>query len=97
MPLLQNQIEEKLRRENLEEWEQLWRASQGGTANWQLMAAALPFPESSELSVLDLCCGPGDIGRFISQRLGKHECRCGPPSFLLSLCAALNRRAGIST
>lgn len=62
------------------------------------MAAALPFPESSELSVLDLCCGPGNIGRFISQRFGKarvHGVDRDP--FLLSLCAALNRRAGIST
>ena len=31
--LAQNQIKEKLKGENLEEWQQLWRASQGGTAN----------------------------------------------------------------
>jgi hypothetical protein len=42
--LSQNQIEEKLQGENLEEWEQLWRASQGGTANWEPIAASLPFP-----------------------------------------------------
>ena len=96
--LSQIQIEEKLQGENLEEWEQLWRASQGGTANWELIAAALPFPESSELSVLDLCCGPGDIGRVISQRFGKARVHCvDRDPFLLSLCAALNRTAGIST
>jgi trans-aconitate methyltransferase len=98
MPLMQNQIEEKLRRENLEEWEQLWRASQGGTANWELIDAALPFPESSELSVPDLCCGPGDIGRFICQSFGKARVHCvDRDPFLLSVCAALNRRAGILT
>jgi SAM-dependent methyltransferase len=98
LQLSQNQIEEKLRGENLEEWEQLWRASQGGTATWELIAAALPFPESKELGVLDLCCGPGDIGRFISQRFGKARVDCvDRDPFLLSLCTALNRRAGIST
>jgi ubiquinone/menaquinone biosynthesis C-methylase UbiE len=74
--LSQNQIEEKLKGQNLEEWQQLWRASQGGAANWELMAAALPFSESKELSVLDLCCGPGDIGRYISQRFGKARVQC---------------------
>ncbi len=96
--LSQNQIEEKVRRENLDEWEQLWRASQGGTANWKLIASALPFPENSELRVLDLCCGPGDIGRYIRQRFAKARVHCvDRDPFLLSLCAALNRRAGIST
>ena len=48
--------------------------------------------------MLDLCCGQGDIGRYISQRFGKSRVHCvDRDPFLLSLCAALNRRAGIST
>jgi SAM-dependent methyltransferase len=96
--LAQNQIEEKLQGENLEEWHQLWRASQGGTATWELIAAALPFSESEELGVLDLCCGPGDIGRYIRQRFRKARVHCvDRDPFLLSLCTALNRRDEIST
>ena len=98
LPLSQNQIDEKLRGENLTEWDQLWRASQGGTSNWELITAALPFDESKELSVLDLCCGPGDLGRYISKRFQKARVNCvDRDPFLLSLCAALNRKSGIMT
>jgi SAM-dependent methyltransferase len=94
----QAQIEEKLRGENLDEWLELWWATQGGTSNWKLIAAALPFPESKELSVLDLCCGPGDIGRYVTKRFRKAQVHCiDRDPFLLSLCAALNRRAGVVT
>jgi SAM-dependent methyltransferase len=46
--------------------------------------------------VLDLCCGPGDVGRVIRSRfsIARIDCVDRDP-FLLSLCAALNTRVGI--
>ena len=50
-----------------------------------------------QLSVLDLCCGPGDIGRFMHHRFAKARVdRVDRDQFFLSLCKALNRRAGVA-
>ncbi|HKN01544.1 MAG TPA: class I SAM-dependent methyltransferase [Candidatus Binataceae bacterium] len=98
--LTQSQIDEKLRNEDLDEWLELWWASQGGekrNRGLELMATALPFGRDEELLVLDMCCGPGDIGRFIRNRFPKARIDCvDRDPFLLSLCGALNRRAGIT-
>ncbi len=98
--LTQPQIDEKLRNENLDEWLELWLASQGGekrNRGLELMAAALPFGRDAELPVLDMCCGPGDVGRFIHNRFPKARVDCvDRDPFMLSLCGALNRRAGIA-
>jgi SAM-dependent methyltransferase len=100
VPLSQNQIDQKLRNENLGEWQELWWASQGGeTRNrrLELIAAALPFSKNDGLSVLDMCSGPGDLARFIRLRFPKARVDCvDRDPFLLSLCLALNRRRGIS-
>jgi trans-aconitate methyltransferase len=98
-PLSQREIDEKLRHENLDEWQKLWWASQGNElafADWSLMAAAVPFPEDETLSVMDLCCGPGDFGRFIHRRFKKARVDLvDRDPFFLSLSAALNQRAGL--
>jgi trans-aconitate methyltransferase len=46
--------------------------------------------------VLDLCCGPGAVGRVIRSRfpIARIDCVDRDP-FLLSLYAALNTRVGI--
>jgi trans-aconitate methyltransferase len=35
------------------------------------MTAILPFPIAEKLSVLDLSCGPGEVGRVIRSRFPK--------------------------
>ena len=98
-PLSRSEIEEKLRHENLDEWQKLWWASQGDDlafADWTLMAAAVPFPETQALSVLDLCCGPGDAGRFMHRRFHQATVdRLDRDSFFLALPGALNRRSRV--
>jgi hypothetical protein len=66
-PLTETQIAKKLSSENLDELLQLWRTEQGiaKRRDLELMAAALPFPTDANLRVLDMCCGPGDVGRGI--------------------------------
>ena len=98
-PLSQTQIEDKLRTENLDEWLELWWISQGGEPRHRrlrLIAEVLPFERDSEIAVLDMCCGPGDLGRFVRTRFSKVRIDCvDRDPFLLALCAALNRRQGI--
>jgi SAM-dependent methyltransferase len=99
MPVTENQIEEKLRSENLDEWLNLWWVSQGGeprNRRLKLIAEMVPFAQDRDLSVLDMCCGPGDLGRFVRARFPKARIDCvDRDPFLLALCSALNRHAGI--
>jgi trans-aconitate methyltransferase len=95
-PLSQSQIEDKLLTENLDEWLEMWWLSQGGEPRHRrlrLIAEMLPFARDRELAVLDMCCGPGDLGRFVRQRFSKARIDCvDRDPFLLALCAALNQR-----
>jgi len=52
---------------HIDELLKLWWAEQGpGKPNdLELIARAIPFPRDSAIRVLDLCCGPGDVGRAI--------------------------------
>jgi len=94
-------IEAALRTEDLEEWLRLWCSSQGGTPRnrrFELMSAVLPFDPSQEIRVLDMCCGPGDLGRFIQRSFSRARIDCvDRDRFLLALCVELNRRRGITT
>jgi SAM-dependent methyltransferase len=97
-PLTRTQIADRLRNENLDEWLAMWWATQGiaKRKSLELMAAILPFPTAEKLRVLDLCCGPGDVGRAIRSRFPEACVDCVDRDlFLLSLCAALNKRLGI--
>jgi hypothetical protein len=71
MALKQSEIEKKLSNEHLDELLELWQTEQGAAKrrDLELMAAALPFLVDARLRVLDLCCGPGDVGRFITGSL----------------------------
>src|SRR5213083_2964063 len=73
-PLTETQIAEKLSSENLDELLQLWRTEQGVAKrrDLELMAAALPFQTDANLRVLDMCCGPGDVGRAYGVAIGTH-------------------------
>ena len=77
-PLTQTEIAGRLRNENLDEWLELLWATQGTAKRkaLELMAAILPFPIEEELFVLDLCCGPGDVGRVIRSRFSIARIDC---------------------
>jgi SAM-dependent methyltransferase len=98
-PLSLDQIQRKLSNDNLDELLQLWWAEQGGAKkrDLELIATALPFSPQQRLRVLDLCCGPGDVGRAILSRFPKSRIDCVDRDvFLISICIGVNRREGIS-
>ena len=93
-----SEIANKLRGEDLDEWLRLWRAEQGPAkpASIELMAAVIPYLDSKRLKVLDLCCGPGDVGRAIHTRFRNSRVDCVDRDlFLTSLCSSVNRREGV--
>ena len=97
-PLTEAQIAKKLSSENLDELLQLWWTEQGVAKrrDVELMAAALPFPMDANLRVLDMCCGPGDVGRSIWGRYRNSRIDCVDRDvFLISICDGINRREGI--
>lgn len=98
-PLTQSQIAEKLTNKDLDELLQLWWTEQGAAKrrDLELMAAAVPFSTDARLRVLDLCCGPGDVGRSIHVRYPNSQIDCVDRDvFLISICIGLNQRAGVS-
>ena len=99
MSLTQSQIEKKLSDENLDELLDLWRTEQGveKRRDLDLMAAAVPFSKDATLRVLDLCCGPGDVGRAVRARYPKSQIDwLDRDVFLISICIGTNRREGVS-
>ena len=95
----QAEIEDKLRREDLNIWLELWRAEQGPAkpGALKLIAATIPFPTGPGLRVLDVCCGTGDAGRAIHSRFRRAQVDFVDRNlFFVSLCGAVNRRDGIS-
>jgi SAM-dependent methyltransferase len=98
MPLTQGEIEDKLSNEHVDELLGLWRTEQGAEKrrDLDLMTAALPFPTDAPLRVLDLCCGPGDVGRAFRVRYPKSRLDfLDRDLFLISICRAANRREGV--
>jgi SAM-dependent methyltransferase len=98
MLLTQSQIEKKLRNEDLDELLHLWWTEQGAEKlrDLDLIASAIPFPKDATLRVLDLCCGPGDVGRAIRARYPKSRIDCVDRDvFLISICIRMNRREGV--
>ena len=65
-PISQTEIETRISG-HLDELLELWWAEQGVSKprDLQLIASALPFARDRAVRVLDLCCGPGDVGRAI--------------------------------
>jgi trans-aconitate 2-methyltransferase len=80
---------------HLDELLQLWWTEQGASKprDLQLIAAALAFPREQALRVLDLCCGPGDVGRAIWRQYPNAQIDgVDRDPFLSSICAAVNGR-----
>jgi len=97
-PLTTSQILEQLSTGNLDELLHLWWTEQGVAKrrDLELMAAALPFSTDEALRVLDMCCGPGDVGRFVRARYTNSRIDCVDRDvFLLSICIGVNKREGV--
>jgi SAM-dependent methyltransferase len=83
---------------HLDELLELWWVEQGVSkpCDLQLIASALPFPRHQMLRVLDLCCGPGDVGRAIRHEYPNAQIdSVDRDPFLTSICTCVNRRDGV--
>jgi SAM-dependent methyltransferase len=93
-PISQNEIDARIH-DHIDELLELWWAEQGASKarDLQLIALAIPFPRSQAIRALDLCCGPGDVGRAIRQTYPKaHIDFIDRDPFLTSICRAINQR-----
>ncbi|MGH8279255.1 MAG: class I SAM-dependent methyltransferase [Gammaproteobacteria bacterium] len=84
---------------HLDELLKLWWAEQGASKphDLHLIASALPLPCGEAVRVLDLCCGPGDVGRAIRRQYPNAQIDCvDRDPFLASICAGVNRRDQVS-
>ena len=93
-PISQAEIDARIHG-HIDELLELWWAEQGAskTRDLELIASAIPFPRSQAIRALDLCCGPGDVGRAIRQVYPKAQIDCiDRDLFLTSICRAVNQR-----
>jgi len=80
---------------HIDELLELWWAEQGTAKpkDLELVASAIPFPRGEPIRALDLCCGPGDVGRALRQVYPKaHIDGIDRDPFLTSICRAVNQR-----
>jgi len=93
-PITQAEIDVRVH-PHIDELLELWWAEQGvsKTNDLRLIASAIPFPRSQAIRALDLCCGPGDVGRAIRHVYPNAEIDCiDRDPFLTSICRAVNQR-----
>jgi SAM-dependent methyltransferase len=96
-PISQSEIDTRIH-PHIDELLALWWAEQGASKvnDLQLIASAIPLPRDQAIRALDLCCGPGDVGRVIRQLYPKAHIDCiDRDPFLTSICRAVNQRDGI--
>ena len=96
-PISDAEIEARIAN-HLDELMQLWWTEQGTAKprDLALIASAIPFPRDRALSVLDLCCGPGDVGRAIRQEFPNAKVDfVDRDPFLTALCRSVNARERI--
>lgn len=96
-PISQAEIDARIS-SHIDELLALWWAEQGASKprDLELMAMAIPFARNRAIRVLDLCCGPGDVGRAIRRAYPKAEIDCiDRDPFLTSICKAVNQRERI--
>jgi SAM-dependent methyltransferase len=83
---------------HIDELLELWWAEQGASKpkDLELIALAIPFPRDQAIRALDLCCGPGDVGRAIHRSYQNAQIDCiDRDPFLTSICRSANQRARI--
>ncbi len=97
-PISQTEIDARING-HIDELLELWWAEQGASKpkDLELIALAMPFPRDQAIRALDLCCGPGDVGRAIRQVYPKAQIDCiDRDPFLTSICRAV-KSAGSHT
>ena len=93
-PSVQSEIDARIS-SHIDELLELWWAEQGVSKlkDLELIALAIPFPRGQAIRALDLCCGPGDVGRAIRQIYSKAQIDCiDRDPFLTAICRAVNQR-----
>ncbi|MBL6936472.1 MAG: class I SAM-dependent methyltransferase [Alphaproteobacteria bacterium] len=93
-PINQDEIDARIAG-HLDELLALWWAEQGASKpkDLELIASAIPFARDEAVRVLDLCCGPGDVGRAIRTAFPKADIDgIDRDPFLTAICRAANRR-----
>ena len=93
-PISQAEIDARIHG-HIDELLELWQAEQGDSKTYdlQLIASVIPFPRSQAIRALDLCCGPGDVGRAIRHAYPNAHIDCiDRDPFLTSICRAVNQR-----
>jgi SAM-dependent methyltransferase len=96
-PISQAEIDARIH-PHADELLSLWWAEQGATKpnDLELIAAAIPFPREQSIRALDLCCGPGDVGRAIRKTYPNARVDgIDRDPFLMSICRAVNERERI--
>jgi len=97
-PIEQSEIDARID-DHVEELLRLWWAEQGGQTkdrDLRIVSSSIPFPGDHALRALDLCCGPGDLGRAIRQDHPDAQVDfVDRDPLLLSICRGFNGRAGV--
>ncbi len=84
---------------HIDELLQLWWAEQGAgkPRDLELIAGTIPFPRDQAIRALDLCCGPGDVGRAIRRVYPAAQVDfIDRDAFFTAICAAVNRHEGVA-
>jgi SAM-dependent methyltransferase len=97
-PIDQSEIDARIE-DHLDDLLRLWWAEQGGATkdrDLQIVSSSIPFPRDRALRTVDLCCGPGDLGRAIRQSYPNAQIDfLDRDPLLLSICRGINSRAGV--
>jgi SAM-dependent methyltransferase len=96
-PISQAEIDARIS-PHIDELLALWWAEQGASKpnDLELIASAIPFPREQPIRVLDLCCGPGDVGRAIRKTYPNAQIDgVDRDPFFTSICRAANQRERI--
>lgn len=96
-PISQAEIDARIGH-HIDELLALWWAEQGASKpnDLALIASVIPFPRDQPIRALDLCCGPGDVGRAIRKMYpNAHIDGIDRDPFFMSICRAVNQRERI--
>ena len=97
-PIDQSEIDARIR-DHEEELLHLWSAEQGGAdkdRDLQIVSSSIPGPRDRALRTIDLCCGPGDLGRAIRRIYPNAQIDfIDRDPLLLSIGRGYNQHAGV--
>jgi len=97
-PIDQSEIDARIG-DHVEELLHLWWAEQGGATkdrDLQIVSSSIPVPRDRALRAMDLCCGPGDLGRTIRRTYPNAQIDfVDRDPLLLSICRGFNGRTGL--